>query len=87
MSDTAEALDFLADRHNLQHLDIKPANLLVVGDHVKVADFGLVKELATRTQNSMVAGMTPTYSSPEMFDDALRRKAINTVWRSCIKKC
>src|SRR6185369_2459658 len=70
LSDTAEALDFLADRHNLQHLDIKPANLLVVGDHVKVADFGLVKELASRTQNSMVAGMTPTYSSPEMFDDA-----------------
>jgi hypothetical protein len=29
-----------------------------------------VKELASRTQNSMVAGMTPTYSSPEMFDDA-----------------
>jgi hypothetical protein len=70
MSDTAEALDYLAERHSLQHLDIKPANLLISGDHVKVADFGLVKELASRTQNSMVAGMTPTYSSPEMFDDA-----------------
>src|SRR5215471_6350265 len=70
MADTAEALDFLAERHNLQHLDIKPANLLISGDHIKVADFGLVKELASRTQNSMVAGMTPTYSSPEMFDDA-----------------
>src|SRR5262249_33400941 len=70
MADTADALDFLAERHNLQHLDIKPANLLISGDHVKVADFGLVKELASRTQNSMVAGMTPSYSSPEMFDDA-----------------
>ena len=70
MADTAEALDFLAERHSLQHLDIKPANLLISGDHVKVADFGLVKELASRTQNSMVAGMTPTYSAPEMFDDA-----------------
>ncbi|HEV3417784.1 MAG TPA: protein kinase, partial [Pirellulales bacterium] len=70
MADTAEALDYLAQRHSLQHLDIKPANLLISGDHVKVADFGLVKELAARTQNSMVAGMTPTYSSPEMFDDA-----------------
>ncbi len=70
MSDTAEAIDYLAERHSLQHLDIKPANLLISGDHVKVADFGLVKELASRTQNSMVAGMTPTYSSPEMFDDA-----------------
>src|SRR5262249_19441414 len=70
MTDAADALDYLAERHNLQHLDIKPANLLISGDHIKVADFGLVKELASRTQNSMVAGMTPTYSSPEMFDDA-----------------
>jgi serine/threonine protein kinase len=70
LSDAADALDFLAQRHSLQHLDIKPANLLILGDHVKVADFGLVKELATRTHNSMVAGMTPTYSAPEMFDDA-----------------
>ena len=70
MADTAEALDYLAERHKLQHLDIKPANLLISGEHVKVADFGLVKELASRTNNSMVAGMTPTYSSPEMFDDA-----------------
>jgi serine/threonine protein kinase len=69
IADAAEALDYLAQRHSLQHLDIKPANLLISGDHIKVADFGLVKELASRTQNSMVAGMTPTYSSPEMFDD------------------
>src|SRR4029077_11071269 len=47
----------------------KPENLLISGDHIKVADFGLVKELATRTQNSLVSGMTPTYASPEMFDD------------------
>ena len=70
MADTAEALDYLVQRYGLQHLDIKPANLLILGEHVKVADFGLVKELTTRTQNSLVAGMTPTYASPEMFDDA-----------------
>jgi hypothetical protein len=69
MSDAAEALDFLSQRHNLLHLDIKPENLLVLGDHIKVADFGLVKELASRTQNSLVSGMTPSYASPEMFDD------------------
>jgi serine/threonine protein kinase len=69
MSDAAEAIDFLSQRHQLLHLDIKPENLLVLGDHIKVADFGLVKELATRTQNSLVSGMTPTYASPEMFDD------------------
>ena len=69
MSDAAEAIDFLSQRHQLLHLDIKPENLLILGDHIKVADFGLVKELATRTQNSLVSGMTPTYASPEMFDD------------------
>ncbi len=70
ISDAAEALDFLAQRHSLLHLDIKPENLLVLGDHVKVADFGLVKEIATRTQNSLVSGMTPTYAAPEIFDDS-----------------
>src|SRR6187551_3548768 len=69
MADAAEALDFLSQRHSLLHLDVKPENLLVSGDHVKVADFGLVKELATRTQNSLVSGMTPTYAAPEVFDD------------------
>lgn len=69
MADAAEALDFLSQRHSLLHLDIKPENLLILGDHIKVADFGLVKELATRTQNSLVSGMTPTYAAPEMFDD------------------
>jgi serine/threonine protein kinase len=69
LADTAEALDFLSQRHSLLHLDIKPENLLILGDHVKVADFGLVKELASRTQNSLVSGLTPTYAAPEMFDD------------------
>ena len=69
MADAAEALDFLSQRHSLLHLDIKPENLLVLGDHIKVADFGLVKEIATRTQNSLVSGMTPTYAAPEIFDD------------------
>ncbi len=69
LSDAADALDCLVERHSLQHLDIKPENLLVVGDHVKVGDFGLVKELATRTLDSMMGGMTPLYSAPEVFDD------------------
>lgn len=69
LRDAADALDCLVERHSLQHLDIKPENLLVVGDHVKVGDFGLVKELATRTLNSMMGGMTPLYSAPEVFDD------------------
>ncbi len=69
LSDTADALDFLTGRHGLQHLDIKPENLLLVGNHVKVADFGLVKEIANRDL-SLVGGLTPTYSAPEVFQGA-----------------
>jgi eukaryotic-like serine/threonine-protein kinase len=64
---TADALDYLREEHGLQHLDIKPENLLVVGGHVKVADFGLIKDL-NRVGQSMISGMTPTYAAPEMFD-------------------
>jgi serine/threonine protein kinase len=67
--DAADALDCLLEQHSLQHLDIKPENLLVVGDHIKVADFGLVKELAQKTLNSMMGGMTPLYSAPEIYDN------------------
>ena len=64
---SAEALDYLSNSHGLQHLDIKPENLLVIGDHVKVADFGLIKDLHKASQ-SLMSGMTPAYAAPELFD-------------------
>lgn len=45
LRDAADALDFLCQKHDLQHLDVKPANMLLVADRVKVADFGLVKDV------------------------------------------
>ncbi len=36
--DAAEALDHMNEKHNLQHLDIKPRNLFLISDRVKVAD-------------------------------------------------
>ncbi len=67
LSDAADVLDFISDSHSLQHLDIKPENLLLVGGHIKVGDFGLVKDVQNTTQ-SMMAGLTPTYAPPELFD-------------------
>ncbi len=67
MRDAADALDYLATTHSLQHLDVKPENLLIIGGHVKVADFGLVKELDVTAQ-SLMTGMTPAYAAPELFD-------------------
>ena len=67
LRDAADALDYMSENCGLQHLDIKPENLLIVGSHVKVADFGLVKQLE-ETSASLVAGLTPIYAAPEVFD-------------------
>lgn len=67
LRDAADALDFMAEEHGLQHLDVKPGNLLVQGHHVKVADFGLIKELKGNDA-SLVSGFTPLYAAPEVFE-------------------
>ena len=65
--DSGDALDYMSAEQGLQHLDIKPENLLMVSGHVKVADFGLIKDLHNASQ-SMMQGMTPAYAAPELFD-------------------
>lgn len=67
LMEAADALDYISEKHSLQHLDIKPENLLLVGRHIKVADFGLVKDLQDVSQ-SMMGGLTPAYAAPELFD-------------------
>ena len=67
LREAADGLDYLQRDFKLQHLDIKPGNLLLVGGHIKVADFGLVKDLREGTQ-SVVGGLTPVYAPPEVFD-------------------
>jgi hypothetical protein len=70
--ETAEALDLMNIYYQLQHLDIKPQNLFLVHNHVKVADFGLVKDLEG-TQASVTGGVTPVYAAPETFDGVVSR--------------
>ena len=67
LHDAADALDYLHDSYQLQHLDVKPGNLLMIGGHVKVADFGLLKDLQD-ADCSIVGGLTPVYAPPELFD-------------------
>jgi serine/threonine protein kinase len=70
-AETAEVLDLLNHEHGLQHLDIKPRNLFLVGRHVKVGDFGLVNSLAQLSGNTPTAlqmgAATPLYAAPESF--------------------
>src|SRR6516162_5319708 len=64
--DAAEALDHMNEKHGLQHLDIKPRNLFLVSDRVKVADFGLVKNLERSSASGILSGgVTPLYAPPE----------------------
>lgn len=67
MGDAADALDYMRESHGLQHLDVKPENLLITSGRVKVADFGLVKSLQEE-HASLLGGLTPQYAPPELFD-------------------
>jgi hypothetical protein len=69
LRDIADALDFMSDQHSLQHLDVKPENLLLLSGRIKVADFGLVKNYRHVTA-SLMGGLTPLYAAPEVFHGA-----------------
>ncbi len=72
MAEAAEALDMMNVEYNLQHLDVKPQNLFLIHNHVKVADFGLVK-LFEGSSASVTGGVTPVYAAPETFDGRATR--------------
>ena len=75
LHEAADVLDLMNLRHGLQHLDVKPANLFLVSNHVKVADFGLVRSLADRGAPAdsalLSGGITALYAAPEMFRDVI----------------
>jgi len=66
LREAAEALDVLNQQHGLQHLDVKPQNLFLISNHVKVGDFGLVSHLKA-SGNLGLGAITPLYASPEVF--------------------
>jgi serine/threonine protein kinase len=66
-ADAAEALDMIAAKYELQHLDVKPANLFLVAGHVKVGDYGLVARLHPDASQADHRGLTPKYVAPEVL--------------------
>jgi serine/threonine protein kinase len=71
LEDAAEAIDFLnRPLHNLgsgpvaiQHCDIKPHNLMIVGGGAQVCDFGLARMMGTDRTTTAAASIA--YAAPE----------------------
>src|SRR5262249_49332707 len=68
--EAAEALDLMNQRYGLMHTDVKPQNLFLIHNHIKVADFGLVRDLAalSATEGN---GVSPLYAAPETFQGSV----------------
>ncbi|HEY2787099.1 MAG TPA: tubulin-like doman-containing protein [Fimbriiglobus sp.] len=67
MEETAEAIDLMNKHYHIQHLDVKPQNLFLVFNHIKVADFGLAKSFEGN-RGTVTGGVTPVYAAPETFE-------------------
>ncbi|MHC4599323.1 MAG: serine/threonine-protein kinase, partial [Planctomycetota bacterium] len=81
-----EAAKGISAAHNLGmiHRDIKPDNIMVdLGGSVKVADFGLAKDLESQASMLTATGQTmgtPHYMSPEQARDASSANASSDIY-------
>jgi serine/threonine protein kinase len=81
LGQAASALDFLGAQRvrssfyqtGLQHCDVKPTNLLLFGNCLKVSDFGLCVPQVEGGRRKFIGG-TPPYAAPELYDGRLTER-------------
>ncbi len=74
LAQVSEAIDFLNNRqHNLNdqrvafvHGDVKPSNMLIFGETVKLADFGMATPVMSARCSRTPVG-TPEFAAPEVY--------------------
>lgn len=71
--------------HGVAHMDIKPENVLIEGNHVKLVDFGIAKKFrsfqkASRTDSSLLG--SASYMAPELLDDEIANKDPSSLFAS-----
>ena len=79
-----EALEILHDQ-NMLYRDLKPENILISQDgHVKLADFGLSKQLRRGEYESKTFCGSPEYLCPEMIRGDSHNKTVDFYTLGCL---
>ena len=66
MAGAADAIDHV-NAHGIQHCDIKPGNILLLGEHAQVCDFGLAQEIGDNIHATSIAA-SPAYGDPTVLE-------------------